>query len=283
MSAQANAVSNLSVLLERHAAEIATSWTDLVHQLPEDSVDMATRPRTLELTKGSLLAIAVALRTGSCTDLEQHLSNSNRQNMQSGASIDTVVETLLMLTDAALPVILRTFPAGSDAMASAISQLDASLRWLTGYLARLHNREEGRHHRDRYLHADHVKRAEREQRPGVQQVPEPESAPGVARCADEPRELAPGDLLRVARTGDVDQVAAVEAGKVVLKRYHDQANARVGPYETLGDDPDRRPALADIGDGQNLADHGKDVQRRCGDDQVIGRLDNLLQVCPGSQ
>ena len=63
----------------------------------------------------------------SYTALEQHLSNINRPNLQSGASIDTLVETLLMLTDAALPVILRSFPAGSEAMTNAITELDSSL------------------------------------------------------------------------------------------------------------------------------------------------------------
>lgn len=156
MDAQAETVPNLAALLEGYTDEIATSWTDLIHPPPMSSEpsDLAGRMQTFDLTKGSLCAIAEALRTGSYTALEEHLANVNRVVVDDGTTIEWVIETLLLLTDAALPVILRAYPAGSEAMTLAIGQLDSSLRWMTAYLAGLFSSETSRRLLARQEHAE---------------------------------------------------------------------------------------------------------------------------------
>jgi nitrate/nitrite-specific signal transduction histidine kinase len=156
MSAQGNEAPNLAALLERHCDEIAASWTDLIYSSPARTTPspVANRLQTLELTRGSLLAIAEALRTGSYTTLQEHLANVNLVSVEAGSSIEWVVETLLMLTDAALPVILRAYPAGSSTMASSITQLDSYLRWMTAYLAGLFSSEKSRRLLARQEHAE---------------------------------------------------------------------------------------------------------------------------------
>ncbi len=145
MSANEETGSPLIRVLEQHTDEIAQSWTDLIYQISSNTPEEATRQRTLRLTRGSVLGIAHAWRSGSYAALEEHLNQVHQVNMQVDARIDWVIESLLLMTDAALPVIMRTYAGDPAAMADALAKLDLSLRWMTGYLAKMFADERSRH------------------------------------------------------------------------------------------------------------------------------------------
>ena len=142
------AVARQSYLLDRHREEIATTWAELVHRLP----DSQYRERPLEelcaSTMRGLGAIIEALTTGSYAALEDYLTSVSLIRLQMGFNIAEVTEALLLCKDAALPLIWRTCPPGAAAAQESINRLDTCLRWIVGRFAGLYAAEASRHLRE---------------------------------------------------------------------------------------------------------------------------------------
>lgn len=148
MSGQMEKIPDLATLLDRHREEIATTWAELVHRLPDSRYRERPLAELCASTRRGLEAIIEALTTGSHAALEDYLTDVSLIRLQMGFNIAEVTGALLLCKDAALPLIWRTYPPGTAATQEAISRLDACLRWIVSHFAGLYAAEASRHLRE---------------------------------------------------------------------------------------------------------------------------------------
>jgi PAS domain S-box-containing protein len=80
----------------------------------------------------AVAAAVKALSTGSYEATEAHLEEMARTRSQMNFDISEITEALLLLKDAALPVIQRAYPAGSPEIHKVIAALETYIRFAVG-------------------------------------------------------------------------------------------------------------------------------------------------------
>jgi PAS domain S-box-containing protein len=132
MLKQRQETSVLANLLRLHQDEIATLWAEEVHKL--SGTRYSQRPLS-ELHASALRGVAAiveCLTTGSPQALEAYLAGVSMMRLQLDFDISEVIEALLLLKEAVLPVIRQTYPADSEWCYKMVSRLDACLRLIVG-------------------------------------------------------------------------------------------------------------------------------------------------------
>ncbi len=138
MTRQAPKAPHLAALLGGHQDAIAATWADMAHNLPgtryaEHSV-AEIRPW---LSRGVAAAVET-LSTGSYEATEAHLRDISRTRLQLEFDISEVTEGLLLLKEAALPVIQQACRAGSAENHEAVTALETYLRFTVGRFGHLY-------------------------------------------------------------------------------------------------------------------------------------------------
>jgi PAS domain S-box-containing protein len=130
--------SELANLLERHEEEIAEIWAQEIHQL--SGTLYAQRPLE-ELYASALRGIAAIvewLATGSQQAVETYLAGVCRIRLQLGFDASEVIQALLLLKEAVLPLIRDHHLAGSGECWHLVAELDACLRAVVGRFGHLY-------------------------------------------------------------------------------------------------------------------------------------------------
>jgi PAS domain S-box-containing protein len=119
---------NLAALLQRHRDEIINSWAEMVHTLPDTRYrDYPLAELRAWLSRGLAVAIET-LASGSYHDLETHLRDISLDRLQMGFDISEVIEALLLLREAALPVLWQSYPLHSSEAYETLIHFDGYLR-----------------------------------------------------------------------------------------------------------------------------------------------------------
>jgi PAS domain S-box-containing protein len=130
--------SDLANLLCNHHDEIAALWAEEAHKLAGTRYSQ----RPLRELRASALrgvkAIVELLSTGSQQALEAYLEGVSMMRLQLDFEISEVIEALLLLKEAALPVIRQANPDDSQACYRMVAHLDACLRLVVGRFGYLH-------------------------------------------------------------------------------------------------------------------------------------------------
>jgi signal transduction histidine kinase len=134
---QAVLASGLATVLELHREEIAVSWAERVHGVPDSRYGGQPLEELCASAMRGLGAMVDALATGSYTALESYLSDVCLARLQMGFGIAEVIEALLLCKNAALPLIRQAYPLDSPTPWALISELDACLRWMVGRFGEL--------------------------------------------------------------------------------------------------------------------------------------------------
>jgi len=148
MTRETARVPHLAALLDRQREEIATAWAEMARRLPDSHYGERPLEELRASTMQGLGAIVEALTTGSYTALETYLTDVSFTRLRMGFNIAEVIDALLLCKDAVLPVIWRACPSGSAVAQESITQMDACLRWIISYFAKLYAAETSRHLRE---------------------------------------------------------------------------------------------------------------------------------------
>lgn len=127
----------LTTLLQRHRGTIAAAWTDRLRQLPGSRYGDWALDEISEWCTSAVDAIVRSRDLGSDALLRAHATEMARERAEQGFEIDEVIEGLLLLNQAALPLIFEGCgEAREEAIAAALA-LDASLRLMASQFATL--------------------------------------------------------------------------------------------------------------------------------------------------
>jgi PAS domain S-box-containing protein len=138
MTRRAPSAPHLAALLSRHQEDIASTWSELARNLPATRYAEHSLAEMRSCLSRGVAAAAEALSTGSYEAAEAHLEEISRTRSSMGFDISEVTEVLLLLKEAALPVIQEEWPAGSVEMCEAIAALEMYLRFTAGLFGHLY-------------------------------------------------------------------------------------------------------------------------------------------------
>jgi signal transduction histidine kinase len=128
----------LTTCLADHQDEVATTWAEMVRQLPGSHYRARPLQEILEQTQRGLKAIISALSTGSNDPLENHVAEIGLLRFPLGFDIDEVIQGLLLCVEAALPFMLKAFAPDDPETSAAILQFDARVRYMVGRFGQLY-------------------------------------------------------------------------------------------------------------------------------------------------
>jgi signal transduction histidine kinase len=137
MTEYAGTALELADLLDRNRHEIALAWAEKAQKLPHSRYAEVPFEALVDSLSQGLVATIESLATGSARAMESYLKEVALLRVGAGFDISEVLGTLLMLRDAALPVLLQAYPASPGQATLTINQLDATLRYMTTRLASL--------------------------------------------------------------------------------------------------------------------------------------------------
>jgi PAS domain S-box-containing protein len=138
MTRQAPKVPHLAVLLSRHQDDIASRWAKMAHSLPDTRYAEQSVAEIYSCLSQGVAAAVETLSTGSYEATEIHLRSISRTRSQMDFDISEITETLLLLKDAASPIIQRACRPGSAETREAIDALDTYLRYTVGRFGHLY-------------------------------------------------------------------------------------------------------------------------------------------------
>ena len=138
MTRQAPKVPHLAALLSRHQNDIATTWAVMAHNLPGTRYAEHSVAEIHSWLSRGVAAAVETLSTGSYEATEAHLREISRTRLQMEFDISEVSEGLLLLKEAALPVIQQACRAGSAEIHEAITALETYLRFVVGRFGHLY-------------------------------------------------------------------------------------------------------------------------------------------------
>ncbi|MEJ2735559.1 MAG: PAS domain-containing protein [Anaerolineae bacterium] len=125
MTRQAPRVPHLAVLLSRHQDDIASRWAKMAHSLPDTRYAEQSVAEIYSCLSQGVAAAVETLSTGSYEATEIHLRSISRTRSQMDFDISEITETLLLLKDAASPIIQRACRPGSAETREAIDAFRA--------------------------------------------------------------------------------------------------------------------------------------------------------------
>ena len=138
MTRRAPQLPSLSVLLDRHRFEIASTWAELARNLPGSHYAEQALAETRACLLDGVGAAAETLSTGSYEATEAHLDDISRTRSHMDFDISEIMEALLLLKEAALPFMQETWPEGSTELKDAIVALETYLRFAAGRFGHLY-------------------------------------------------------------------------------------------------------------------------------------------------
>jgi|GEM_PF-1888467 len=138
MTRRAPKVPHLAAQLSRYQDDVATTWSEMARNLPASRYADQSIAEIRACLSRAVAAAIQTLSTGSYEATEAHLESMARTRSQMDFDISEITEALLLLRDAALPVIQRAFPAGSTEIHEAIAALDSYIRFAVGRFGHLY-------------------------------------------------------------------------------------------------------------------------------------------------
>lgn len=139
MSKQAGNTSELIVaLLDRHREEIASSWVEMVRQIPNSNY----QERSADELRGSVMrnldAIIEMLSADSYRAMDNYLAEICELRWQLGFDVGEVIEGLLLLREAVLPYFWKELIPGYPKIYEITTTFDGCLRYMLGRFGRLY-------------------------------------------------------------------------------------------------------------------------------------------------
>ena len=129
---------HLASQLARYQDAIASSWAEMTHSLSHTQyADHSIAEIQSWLTDGVAAAVET-LSTGSYEATEAYLRDISRTRLRMGFDISEVIEGLLLLKDAALPIIQQMYDSDATEIHKAIDVLEAYLRFVAGRFGHLY-------------------------------------------------------------------------------------------------------------------------------------------------
>ncbi|MGD8475105.1 MAG: PAS domain S-box protein [Anaerolineae bacterium] len=138
MTRRAPKVPHLAAQFSRYQDDVATTWAEMARNLPGSRYADQSIAEIRACLSRAFAAAIQTLSTGSYEATEAHLESMARTRSQMDFDISEITEVLLLLKDAALPVIQWAFPAGSTEIHEAIAALDSYIRFAVGRFGHLY-------------------------------------------------------------------------------------------------------------------------------------------------
>jgi len=132
MTGQLETAHELATLMERHTDEIAADWAEKVHNLSDSRYCQVPLAELTATASRGIAAIIDGLKTGSHRAVEEYLTDVTLTRLEAGFDFSDVLEALLMLREAALPIVWRTYSSDWTMATFADAQLDATIRHAAG-------------------------------------------------------------------------------------------------------------------------------------------------------
>jgi hypothetical protein len=101
----------LAEVLERNRDAIVSAWLDAVYRLPDCHYREHPREEVTSWLDEGLTAAARCIGSGERAALDAHIDRIGSVRRELGFGIDEVIESLLLLREAALPVIWEALPS----------------------------------------------------------------------------------------------------------------------------------------------------------------------------
>jgi PAS domain S-box-containing protein len=138
MTRRAPKVPHLAAQLSRHQDDIASTWAEMAQNLPGTRYAEHSLTEIHSCLSRGVAAAVKTLSTGSYEATEAHLEDISRTRSQMNFDISEITEALLLLKEAALPVIQQAYRAGSVERQEAITALETYLRFAVGRFGHLY-------------------------------------------------------------------------------------------------------------------------------------------------
>jgi signal transduction histidine kinase len=129
---------DLAMLLELYQDEIAATWAKKAHNQPGSRYGQVPLVELKPSAARGLVAFINSLKTGSPLALEAYLREVSLDRLASGFEISEVLEALLLLREAAIPIVWRTYSSEPTKALDVSTQLDTGLRYMAARLATLY-------------------------------------------------------------------------------------------------------------------------------------------------
>ena len=138
MTRQAPKMPHLAALLSRYQDDIVGTWAEMAHNLPGTRYAERSLSDICSCLSRGVAAAVETLSTGSYEATEAHLEDMARIRARMDFDISEVTETLLLLKEAARPVIQQAWRAGSAENDEATIALETYLRFTVGRFGHLY-------------------------------------------------------------------------------------------------------------------------------------------------
>lgn len=138
MTGNVEPAKDLATLLELYQDEITATWAKKAHNQPGSRFGQVPLAELKLSAARGLVAFINSLKTGSPLALEAYLREVSLDRLASGFEISEVLEALLLLREAALPIVWRMYSSEPTKAMDASIQLDTGLRYMAARLATLY-------------------------------------------------------------------------------------------------------------------------------------------------
>jgi signal transduction histidine kinase len=138
MTGNVEPAKDLATLLELFQDEITATWAKKAHNQPGSRFGQVPLAELKLSAARGLVAFINSLKTGSPLALEAYLREVSLDRLASGFEISEVLEALLLLREAALPIVWRMYSSEPTKAMDASIQLDTGLRYMAARLATLY-------------------------------------------------------------------------------------------------------------------------------------------------
>ncbi len=143
---------DLAQLLDQNQEEITDSWAAQIYS----NASFHPEPRWLDnlktITKQGLAALSAILTTESYDEMHTYLVTLSELALQDGFESSEVSGYLLLCKNAAMPVIMQTYPTDTLAACGLISALDDCLSWAVRHFNTLYSAEINQQIREQHKH-----------------------------------------------------------------------------------------------------------------------------------
>jgi signal transduction histidine kinase len=144
MDKQKQIAQELATLLKQHQEEIALTWAEAIHHLPDSHYREYPVKELLTSTLRGIEAVVETLETTSHVALEAYVTHTYVNRVHLGFDISEVIHALMLCRNAILHVLWRIYPAGSATVQDLAAQMDIVLRWAISHLSELYIASERR-------------------------------------------------------------------------------------------------------------------------------------------
>jgi PAS domain S-box-containing protein len=138
MTRRAPWLPSLAALLDRCRVEIASTWAELARSMPGSQYAELSAAEIRACLLQAVDAAIETLSTGSYEATEAHLTDISRTRSHMDFDISEITEALLLLKEAALPVMQEAWPEGTEAFKEAATALETYLRFSAGRFGHLY-------------------------------------------------------------------------------------------------------------------------------------------------